>query len=186
MSKRKCPNPRRKARGTPRDHRRAWTPQDDAQLMDLINRGVPRPEVAKQIGRTLAAMNTRLQKIRKARKGEGKMPDPSYNARYEQWEFNIVFEQYPDRDIPVKDIAAAINRSVSSIYRMAAMLGVRRTMTSAQRATANQEQQRLRREQLDKEKDAFKKGIKHDLKKRKARVISDNPWANIQGASHVS
>lgn len=103
----------------------------------------------------------------------------SYNEPYEQWEFNIVIEHYPDRDIPVKDIAAAINRSVSSVYRMAAMLEVRRVRTAAQRTAADLEQQRLRREQRDKEKDAFKKGVKHDPKKRKARVISDNPWANI-------
>lgn len=117
----------------------------------------------------------------------------SYNEPHEQWEINIVLEQYPDRDIPVKDIAAAINRPVASVYRMAAMLGVRRTKTSAQRAAADleqqrlqREQQRLRREQRDKEKDTFKKGVKHDPKKRNTRVISDNPWANILGASHVS
>ena len=147
---------------TPRGHNRAWTPQDDARLMDLINRGVPRPEVARQIGRTLAAMNTRLRTIRLTRKREGKLPDPNYSARYEQWEFDIVLERYPDRSIPVKDIAAAINRTEDSVYRMAAMLGVKR----------------------GKRKDAFKKGIKHDPKKRKARVISDNPWANIQGSKH--
>lgn len=174
----KCPYCQRHY-GTPRDHSRAWTSQDDDQLMALINRGVPRPEVAKRIGRTLAAMNTRLRKIRMARKGEGKLPDPSYNEPYEQWEFNIVFEQYPNRDIHVKDIAASINRSVASVYRMAAMLEVRREKTLAQRTAEDLEQQRLRREQRDKEKDTFKKGVKHDPKKHKARVISDNPWANI-------
>lgn len=167
-------------RRKPRAQSTKWTADDDAQLLQGISAGVDRTALAAQLGRSKAAMNTRLRKLRLVAKGEGRLPDPTYNRRVEPWEDQVLLDLYEDRSVPIDEIAAKIGRSRSSVYRQAAELGLTRQTTPEERHQRRLEQQRKRREAQDKEKDTFKKGVKHDPAKRGTqRELSSNPWLNV-------
>lgn len=162
-----------------RSHGALWTPTDDDQLLAGVTAGVPRAELAKQIGRSLSALNTRLRKLRLAAKGQGRLPDPTYNRRVDAKEDAILLEMYEDKSIHVDEIAALIGRSRASVYRQAAQLGLTRHLTPEERRKRLREERRISREKKQAEKDAFKKGVKHDPTGKGERNLSSNPWINI-------
>ena len=160
-------------------HGSTWTPEADDILLKGIARGEPRPEIAERLGRNLPAIVARLRRLRLAARGEAKLPDRKYARTYEQWEYDIVAEMYPDRSNSVKAIAARINRDPASIYPLASRLGLYRNGTTPERKKEIQEQRRKAREEQAKLKESFRKGVKHDPAKRKPKKLSANPWANI-------
>jgi hypothetical protein len=41
-----------------------WNPEDELRLLELVNQNVSRPEIAKMLGRTVAAIERRLNIVR--------------------------------------------------------------------------------------------------------------------------
>lgn len=50
--------------------RKAWTIDDERQLLELVNQGVSRPIIAKALERTVAAIEGRLNVLRNRRPTE--------------------------------------------------------------------------------------------------------------------
>ena len=48
----------------PRPNRRSWTPEEDAQLLALLESKMDRPSIARKLKRTVAAITIRLMVLR--------------------------------------------------------------------------------------------------------------------------
>jgi hypothetical protein len=48
----------------PRPNGRPWTPQEDEQLLALLNSKIDRPSIARKLKRTVVAVTTRLKILR--------------------------------------------------------------------------------------------------------------------------
>jgi hypothetical protein len=48
----------------PRPKGRLWTPEEDAQLLALLNSKIDRPSIARKLKRTVSAIHARLNTLR--------------------------------------------------------------------------------------------------------------------------
>jgi hypothetical protein len=48
----------------PRPKGRLWTPEEDAQLLALLNSKIDRPSIARKLKRTVSAIYTRVSTLR--------------------------------------------------------------------------------------------------------------------------